>query len=158
MEIYDTNTRDCWNFFFSFKNGDYINIDVRKNIHLNEIELVNKEINNRLSYGSKSFNSPSKERLSRKIDPRIDSKETKNLGKQFFQGKTLLAASLYVSTFGIYAIYSIVTGVQFLVTKYIIAILEIEPLLVNIIFLVEYYLTIKRCFSRSNIPNPHFYF
>ena len=126
-----------FSLFFWFERDDYINVDVRKKIPLNEIELDNKDINNRLSYGSRSFNSPSKARLSRKIDPRIDSIETSNLGRYFFQAKTVLTTPLYVSiTLGMCAIYFIVTGIQFWVTKYIIEILEIEPLLVNIIFSV----------------------
>ena len=86
-----------FSLFFWFERDDYINVDVRKNIPLNEIELDNKDINNRLSYGSRSFNSPSKARLSRKIDPRIDSIETSNLGRYFFQAKTVLTTPLYVS-------------------------------------------------------------
>ena len=126
-----------FSLFFWFERDDYINVDVRKNIPVNEIELENKDFISRLSYASRSrsLNSPSKVRSSRKFDPRIDSIETSNLGRYLFQAKTVLTTPLYISiTLGMCAIYFIVTGIQFWMTKYIIEILDIEPLLVNIVF------------------------
>ena len=122
--------------FFWLERDEYINVDVRKTISANEIELENKDINNRLSNVSRSFNnSPSKGRFSRKFDPRIDSIETSNLGRYFFQAKTVLTTPLYVSiTLGLCSIYFIVTGIQFWLTKYLIEILDIDPLLVNMVF------------------------
>ena len=121
--------------FFWFERDDYINVDVRKSIPASEMELENRDINNRLSNASRSFNSPSKARFSRKFDPRIDSIETSNLGRYFFQAKTVLKTPLYASiTLGMCGIYFIVTGIQFWMTKYLIEILDLEPLLVNIIF------------------------
>jgi MFS family permease len=120
--------------FFWFERDDYINVDVRKSIPASEMELENRDIN-RLSNASRSFNSPSKARFSRKFDPRIDSIETSNLGRYFFQAKTVLTTPLYASiTLGMCGIYFIVTGIQFWMTKYLIEILDLEPLLVNIIF------------------------
>ena len=122
--------------FFWLERDEYINVDVRKTIHASEFELENKDINNRLSNVSRSFNnSPSKGRFSRKFDPRIDSIETSNLGRYFFQAKTVLTTPLYVSiTLGLCSIYFIVTGIQFWLTKYLIEILDIDPLLVNMVF------------------------
>ena len=123
-----------FSLFFWFERDDYINVDVRKTIPANEIELENKDINMRLSNPSPSL-SPSKFRSSRKFDPRIDSVETGNLSRYLMQTKTVLTTPLYVSiTLGMCAIYFIVTGIQFWMTKYLIEILDIEPLLVNIIF------------------------
>ena len=52
------------------------------------------------------------------------------------QIKTVLTTPLYVSiTLGKGVIYFIVTGIQFWMMKYLIEILDIEPLIVNIIFL-----------------------
>ena len=122
--------------FFWFERDDYINVDMRKAIPANEIELENKDINYRLSNISPSL-TPSKFRNSsnRKFDPRIDSVEAGNLGRYLMQTKTVLTTPLYVSiTLGMCAIYFIVTGIQFWMTKYLIEILDIEPLIVNIIF------------------------
>ena len=122
-----------FSLFFWFERDDYINVDMRKTIPANEIELENKDIN-RLSNASPSF-SPSKVRSSRKFDPRIDTIETGNLSRYLYQTKIVLTTPLYVTiTLGMCAIYFIVTGIQFLMTKYLIEILDIEPLLVNIIF------------------------
>ncbi len=72
---------------------------------------------------------------SRKFNPRIDSIETSNLGRYLLQTKIVLTTPLYISiTLGLCSIYFIVTGIQFWMTKYLIEILEGEPLLVNIIF------------------------
>jgi MFS family permease len=108
---------------------------VRKSIPAKEMELENKDINFRISNGSPSF-SPSKMRgSSRRVDSRIDSVEVGNLGRYFLQTKTVLSTPLYVSiTFGMCSIYFIVTGIQFWMTEYLIAILDIDPLLVNILF------------------------
>ena len=122
-----------FSLFFWFERDDYINVDMRKTIPANEIELENKDIN-RLSNASPSF-SPSKVRSSRKFDPRIDTIETGNLSRYLYQTKIVLTTPLYVTiTLGMCAIYFIVTGIQFWMTKYLIEILDIEPLLVNIIF------------------------
>ena len=127
-----------FSIFFWIERDEYINVDVRKAIPSNEIELENKDINNRLSNVSPSFNSPSKFRgSSRRHDPRIDSVETSNLGRYLLQAKTVLTTPLYISiTFGMCAIYFIVTGIQFWMTEYLIIILNVEPLLVNIIISV----------------------
>ena len=122
-----------FSLFFWFERDDYINVDMRKTIPANEIELENKDIN-RLSNASPGF-SPSKVRSSRKFDPRIDTIETGNLSRYLYQTKIVLTTPLYVTiTLGMCAIYFIVTGIQFWMTKYLIEILDIEPLLVNIIF------------------------
>ena len=135
--------------FFWFENDEYINVDVRKTVSANEIELENKNnnintntnINNNnnftVPHGSNtSF--PRNSRMSRrKLNPRIDSIETSNIHGFLFQAKQVLTTPLYVSiTCGLCSIYFIVTGIQFWMTKYLIEILEAEPLLVNIIFSV----------------------
>ena len=123
-----------FSLFFWFERDDYINVDIRKTIPANEIELDNRDFGGRISNASPSV-TPSKVRSSRKFDPRIDSIETGNLGRYLLQTKTVLTTPLYVSiTLGMCAIYFIVTGIQFWMTKYLIEILELEPLLVNIIF------------------------
>ena len=124
-----------FSLFFWLERDDYINVDVRKSIPAKEMELENKDINFRISNGSPSF-SPSKMRgSSRRVDSRIDSVEVGNLGRYFLQTKTVLSTPLYVSiTFGMCSIYFIVTGIQFWMTEYLIAILDIDPLLVNILF------------------------
>jgi len=51
------------------------------------------------------------------------------------QAKTVLTNKLYVSiTLGMTSIYFIVTGIQFWITKYLIEILGVEPIVVNVIF------------------------
>ena len=123
-----------FSLFFWFERDDYINVDMRKTIPANEIELDNRDFNFRLSNASPSA-TPSKVRSSKKFDPRIDSIELGNLGRYFLQTKIVLTTPLYVSiTLGMCAIYFIVTGIQFWMTKYLIEILDLEPLLVNIIF------------------------
>ena len=132
--------------FFWFENDEYINVDVRKTISVNDIEMDNKNNNNNINnnannniytipHGSNaSFNINS--RMSkRRFNPRIDSIETSNIHGFLYQTKIVLTTPLYVSiTFGLCSIYFIVTGIQFWMTKYLIEILEAEPLLVNIIF------------------------
>ena len=130
--------------FFWFENDEYINVDVRKTISASEVEMENKNnnvsnnINNNIytvPHGSNaSFNINS--RMSkRKFNPRIDSIETSNIHGFLFQTKIILTTPLYISiTLGLCSIYFIVTGIQFWMTKYLIEILEAEPLLVNIIF------------------------
>ena len=96
-------------FFLCKENEDYVNVDTRKTI-------------------------PFTESLTRR-DPRIDTIELGNLGLYFFQAKTILKNKLYILiTLGITSIYFIVTGIQFWITKYLIEILEVEPIVVNIIF------------------------
>ena len=126
-----------FSLFFWFEKDEYISIDIRKNIPLSEIELENKDINyRRNSHDSPYFNSPSyKINANRKHDPRIDTVEFGNLGRYFLQTKIILSNMLYVSlTLGISSIYFIVTGIQFWITKYLIEILNTDPLIVNIIF------------------------
>ena len=130
--------------FFWFENDEYINVDVRKTVSASEVEMENKNnnvsnnINNNIytvPHGSNaSFNINS--RMSkRKFNPRIDSIETSNIHGFLFQTKIILTTPLYISiTLGLCSIYFIVTGIQFWMTKYLIEILEAEPLLVNIIF------------------------
>ena len=130
--------------FFWFENDEYLNVDVRKTVSASEVEMENKNnnvsnnINNNIytvPHGSNaSFNINS--RMSkRKFNPRIDSIETSNIHGFLFQTKIILTTPLYISiTLGLCSIYFIVTGIQFWMTKYLIEILEAEPLLVNIIF------------------------
>ena len=74
---------------------------------------------------------------SRKLNRRIDSIETSNLSGYLLQTKIVLTTPLYISiTFGLCSIYFIVTGIQFWMTKYLIEILEGEPIVVNTIFSV----------------------
>ena len=135
--------------FFWFENDEYINVDVRKTISINEIELENKNNINTINYNNNIVNNnnftiphgsnasfPRNSRMSkRKFNPRIDSIETSNIHGFLFQTKQVLTTPLYVSiTCGLCSIYFIVTGIQFWMTKYLIEILEAEPLLVNIIF------------------------
>ena len=131
--------------FFWFENDEYINVDVRKTISANDIELENKNNNNinqninayTIPHGS-SASFPRNSRMSKKkFNPRIDSIETSNIHGFLFQTKQVLTTPLYVSiTLGLCSIYFIVTGIQFWMTKYLIEILEAEPLLVNIVFSV----------------------
>jgi len=129
--------------FFWFENDEYINVDVRKTISANDIELENKNNNNQninaytIPHGS-SASFPRNSRMSKKkFNPRIDSIETSNIHGFLFQTKQVLTTPLYVSiTLGLCSIYFIVTGIQFWMTKYLIEILEAEPLLVNIVFSV----------------------
>ena len=135
--------------FFWFENDEYINVDVRKTISINEMELENKNNINTNNYNNNQVNNnnftiphgsnasfPRNSRMSkRKLNPRIDSIETSNIHGFLFQTKQVLTTPLYVSiTCGLCSIYFIVTGIQFWMTKYLIEILEAEPLLVNIIF------------------------
>ena len=135
--------------FFWLENDEYINVDVRKTISINEIELENKNNINTNNYNNNQVNNnnftiphgsnasfPRNSRMSkRKLNPRIDSIETSNIHGLLFQTKQVLTTPLYVSiTCGLCSIYFIVTGIQFWMTKYLIEILEAEPLLVNIIF------------------------
>ena len=123
-------------FFFWFEKDEYINVNIRKTI--NEKEVDGKDINVRKnSNNSPSFNSPSKigQGGSWKHDPRIDTIEISNLGRYSMQAKTVLTNKLYVSiTLAMTSIYFIVTGIQFWITKYLIEILSVEPIVVNIIF------------------------
>ena len=123
-------------FFFWFEKDEYINVNIRKTI--NEKEVDGKDINVRKnSNNSPSFNSPSKigQGGSWKHDPRIDTIEISNLGRYSLQAKTVLTNKLYVSiTLAMTSIYFIVTGIQFWITKYLIEILSVEPIVVNIIF------------------------
>ena len=111
-------------FFFWFEKDEYINVNTRKKIPLNEIEFDGKDINVRKnSNDSPSFNSPSKicHINSKKHDPRIDTIELDNLGRYCLQTKTVLTNKLYVLiTLAMTSIYFIVTGIQFWITKYLI--------------------------------------
>ena len=125
--------------FFLFKeNESYINVDTRKTIPFNENEVEGNEIKfQKNSKDSPSFNSPSRilHQGSKKHDPRIDTIELGNLSLYFFQAKTILSNKLYLLiTLAMTSIYFIVTGIQFWITKYLIEILNAEPIVVNIIF------------------------
>ena len=125
--------------FFLFKeNESYINVDTRKTIPYNENEVEGNEIKfQKNSKDSPSFNSPSRilHQGSKKHDPRIDTIELGNLSLYFFQAKTILSNKLYLLiTLAMTSIYFIVTGIQFWITKYLIEILNAEPIVVNIIF------------------------
>ena len=125
-------------FFFWIEKDEYINVNTRKKMIITEIELDGKDINvRRNSHDSPSFKSPSKicRINSRKHDPRIDTIELDNLGRYFLQTKTVLTTKLYVLiTLALTSIYFIVTGIQFWITKYLIEILNVEPIVVNVIF------------------------
>ena len=126
-------------FFFWFEKDEYINVNTRKKIPLNEIEFDGKDINVRKnSNDSPSFKSPSQiicHINSKKHDPRIDTIELDNLGRYCLQTKTVLTTKLYVLiTLALTSIYFIVTGIQFWITKYLIEILNVEPIVVNVIF------------------------
>ena len=135
--------------FFWFENDEYINVDVRKTISMNEIEMDNRNninvnnINNKNIYsvtvprGSHSSYPANSKMRNRKHSPRIDSVETSNLSGYLLQTKIVLTTPLYISiTLGLCSIYFIVTGIQFWMTKYLIEILEGEPIVVNTIFSV----------------------
>ena len=126
--------------FFWFEKDEYINVDVRKTIPVNEMELDNKNVNNNIysktvpRMSSSSYPANSRIR-NRKFNPRIDSIEASNLGGYLHQTKIVLTTPLYISiTLALCSIYFIVTGIQLWMTKYLIEILEEEPLLVNTIF------------------------
>ena len=134
--------------FFWFENDEYINVDVRKTISINDIELDNRNftyfnnsnVNNNIysitvpHASNASFPANSRVR-NRKFNPRIDSIETSNLGRYLLQAKIVLTTPLYISiTLGLCSIYFIVTGIQFWMTKYLIEILGGEPILVNTLF------------------------
>ena len=125
-------------FFFWIEKDEYINVDMRKTIPINEKEVEGNEINVRKNtLDSPSFNNPSRiNRIgSRKHDPRIDTIELDNLNRYFLQTKIILTNKLYILiTLGMTSIYFIVTGIQFWITKYLIEILSVEPIIVNIIF------------------------
>ena len=124
--------------FFWLEKDEYINVDIRKTIPSSEIELENREINvNYNSNISRSINNPSMvfSFNSRRHDPRIDSIEISNLGRYFWQTKRILSNPLYITiTLGMTSLYFIVTGIQFWITKYLVEILNTDPLIVNIIF------------------------
>ena len=126
--------------FFWVEKDEYINVDIRKKKPLNEIEFDGNEINvHKNSEGSPSFNSPSNicRVGSRKHDPRIDTIELGNIGRYYLQAKTVLTNKLYVLiTLSLTCIYFIVTGIQFWITKYLIEILNVEPIVVNVIFAI----------------------
>ena len=113
---------------------------MRKTIPINEKEVEGNEINVRKNtLDSPSFNNPSRiNRIgSRKHDPRIDTIELDNLNRYFLQTKIILTNKLYILiTLGMTSIYFIVTGIQFWITKYLIEILSVEPIIVNIIFFI----------------------
>jgi MFS family permease len=122
--------------FFWLEKDEYINVDIRKTIPASEIELENRDIN--VHYNSNvspSINNPSVGYSFRRHDPRIDSIEISNLGRYFWQTKRILSNTLYITiTLGMTSLYFIVTGIQFWITKYLIEILNTDPLIVNIIF------------------------
>ena len=124
--------------FFCMEKDEYVNVDIRKNIPVNEKEVEGNDIKVRKnSLDSPSFNSPSKiyHLGSKKHDPRIDTIELGNLGRYFLQTKIILSNKLYILlTLTMTSIYFIVTGIQFWITKYLIEILDIQPIVVNIIF------------------------
>ena len=126
--------------FFWVEKDEYINVDIRKKKPLNEIEFDGNEMNvHKNSEGSPSFNSPSNicRVGSRKHDPRIDTIELGNIGRYYLQAKTVLTNKLYVLiTLSLTCIYFIVTGIQFWITKYLIEILNVEPIVVNVIFAI----------------------
>ena len=126
--------------FFWVEKDEYINVDIRKKKPLNEIEFDGNDINvHKNSEGSPSFNSPSNicRVGSRKHDPRIDTIELGNIGRYYLQAKTVLTNKLYVLiTLSLTCIYFIVTGIQFWITKYLIEILNVEPIVVNVIFAI----------------------
>jgi len=126
--------------FFWVEKDEYINVDIRKKKPLNEIEFDGNEINvHKNSEGSPSFNSPSNicRVGSRKHDLRIDTIELGNIGRYYLQAKTVLTNKLYVLiTLSLTCIYFIVTGIQFWITKYLIEILNVEPIVVNVIFAI----------------------
>ena len=126
--------------FFWVEKDEYINVDIRKKKPLNEIEFDGNEINvHKNSEGSPSFISPSNicRVGSRKHDPRIDTIELGNIGRYYLQAKTVLTNKLYVLiTLSLTCIYFIVTGIQFWITKYLIEILNVEPIVVNVIFAI----------------------
>ena len=125
-------------FFFWIEKDEYINVDMRKTIPINEKEVEGNEIKVRKNtLDSPSFNNLSRiNRIgSRKHDPRIDTIELDNLSRYFLQTKIILTNKLYILiTLGLTSIYFIVTGIQFWITKYLIEILSVEPIIVNIIF------------------------
>ena len=125
-------------FFFWIEKDEYINVDMRKTIPINEKEVEGNEIKVRKNtLDSPSFNNLSRiNRIgSRKHDPRIDTIELDNLSRYFLQTKIILTNKLYILiTLGLSSIYFIVTGIQFWITKYLIEILSVEPIIVNIIF------------------------
>ena len=120
--------------FFLIEKDEYINVDTRKIIPLEEIELENKNINRNNSLPSnkeskRSFHS------NRRHDPRLDSVELSNFGRYILQTKIVLSNELYVTiTLGMSSLYFIVTGIQFWITKYLIEILNADQLIVNIAF------------------------
>ena len=123
--------------FFWLEKEEYITVDIRKKIPLQEIELENRINGQRNSGSSPSFNSPSRmnQLSNRRYDPRIDSVETDDLGRYFSQAKRIFKRPLYISiTLGMTSLYFIVTGIQFWITKYLIEILKGDPLFVNLIF------------------------
>ena len=124
--------------FFWAEKDEYINVDIRKTIPLNEKEIEGNDIKVRKnSLDSPSFNTPSRiyHLGSKKHDPRIDTIELDNLNRYFLQTKIILTNKLYILiTLAMTSIYFIVTGIQFWITKYLIEILDVEPIVVNIIF------------------------
>ena len=125
--------------FFWIEKDEYINVDVRKTISANEMELENKN-NNIYSitvprHSNASYPPPNSRIRNRKYNPRIDSIETSNISGYLLQTKIVLSTPLYISiTLGMCSIYFIVTGIQLWMTKYLIEILEAEPLLVNTVY------------------------
>jgi len=122
--------------FFWLEKDEYINVNLKKVVSVEEIEMENQENNFRPSNASVGVKTPSKGRQSiRKYGSRIDTIETENFGRYLLQTKIVLTNPLYISiTLGLCSIYFIVTGIQFWMTKYLIEILGADPLIVNIIF------------------------
>ena len=127
--------------FFWFENDEYINVDVRKAIPMNDIELENRNsnpnniVNMSVPRNSNLSASVNTRGRNKRFNPRMDTIETSNFGRYKLQAKIVLTTPLYISmTFGLCSIYFIVTGIQFWMTKYLIEILEEEPLRVNIVF------------------------
>ena len=109
--------------FFYLEKDEYINVNI-------DAEIVNETVNDNKEVSEMG---KTKSIVSRKSH--IDAPELNNLSLYFYQSKLVLTNPLYLTvTLGLCSIYFIVTGIQFWMTEYMIGILEIQPVIVVIVF------------------------
>ena len=107
--------------FFYVEKDEYIDV----NIEIQKMEETPNE--------NKDSEIKTKSLISRKSQ--IDGVELDNLSLYFYQAKLVLTNKLYITvTLGLCSIYFIVTGIQFWMTAYLIGILQIQPVIVVIVF------------------------
>jgi len=107
--------------FFYLEKDEYIDV----NIEMQKTEDTPND--------NKDSEIKTKSLISRKSH--VDGVELDNLSLYLYQAKIVLTNPLYITvTLGLCSIYFIVTGIQFWMTEYLIGILQIQPVIVVIVF------------------------